>query len=979
MHSWFIPPSLPVATANTEEKAAFLDSLIKSVASASFEQAGAFAKAMQSDDSLAAVIHALIGHSPFLTRLAYKDSETFYYCMHGTPDAAFTHWQTQLIPAYEVSLRSQPEAMALLRNLKRQIALICAIGEISCYWTLEKVTSTLSNFADYVTNCALYYALHHCNPQPATALPTDMAGCGFFCLAMGKWGAHELNYSSDIDFMVLFDRKLLHAWHPEASQQWCNRVVQLIIQLLQERTKEGYVFRTDLRLRPDPASTPLAVSSDAALHYYESLGQNWERAAFIRARATAGDIGRGNQFLEDLRPFIWRKSLDFYAIEDIQSVKRQIDSRHGSIPPDLLGHNIKLGHGGIREIEFYTQTQQLIWGGREPELRLTDTCKTLAKLAEHGKITELSATQLSAAYHYLRRVEHHLQIIDDQQTHSLPQEETQLEQLAAFLGYADTATFRDVLRETLGTVRRNYINLFESSDDLSGGTGNLSFTGTEDDPGTLATLEAMGYATPANVTYAVRLWHHGHSPATRSARARGLLTELTPALLKAFANTPEPDAAFKQFDKFLHKLPSGIQLFAMLQSNQKLLFLLADIMGSTPELAEILAKQPSLLDALLEPDFFATLPDASGLSEQLIDRCRYARHYEELLDTIYRFKSELNLQAGIHLLAQLSTPAQIGTMLSDLADVILLQVITMVKQEFDATHGKTPPEGSIAIIALGKFGGQELTFQSDLDMILVYESDDDGGKNYFQRLAQRINTTLNAMSPYGRLYETDLRLRPFGNDAPMATNIQTIHDYYSKQAWAFELMALTRYRIVTADDDLHVKLDAMMSDILCQPRDYEAIGLSMQEMRLKIVEQHSYPSAWELKYTRGGTIDIEFVAQFMLLCHGNEHPDLFTGNTISALERISEHHLLGDEEITLLLEGAALMFPLQSALRLIAPKDRASSVSHEGTQRFLCRITGYSDFTALEAALYDYQQRIYALFPQLMSTLDRVTHLPHSH
>ncbi len=505
---------------------------------------------------------------------------------------------------------------------------------------------------------------------------------------MGKLGSRELNYSSDIDLIVLYDPERFRTPNPDARAREAIRLTRGLVRLIADHTRDGYVFRTDLRLRPDPGATPIAVSVLAAEEYYETLGQNWERAALIKARPVAGDREAGLAFLRWLVPFIWRKNLDFAAIQDIHSIKRQINAHRGGSRIAIAGHNIKLGRGGIREIEFFAQTQQLIWGGRIPSVRASGTVDALAALARAGKIGGGVATDLTQAYRFLRRVEHRLQMIDDAQTHTLPQDPDRLAALAIFLGYADVATFKAELLATLRRVENYYAELFEDAPALAlpGDVGgNLVFTGSEADPDTLRTLERLGFGNVQVVDAAVRGWHHGRCRAMRSTRARELLTELMPHLLKALAEKPDPDAAFLAFDRFLNGLPAGVQLFSMFYANPPLLGLVTDILGVAPALADHLARRPSVLESVLSaPDFFQPPPSLGDLVEELRLIMDQARHAEDLLDLSRRWANDRRFQVGVQSLKGLIDTTQATVAWTRVAEASLTCLLPRVEAEFAA-------------------------------------------------------------------------------------------------------------------------------------------------------------------------------------------------------------------------------------------------------------------------------------------------------
>ena len=559
------------------------------------------------------LLEAVFGNSPYLGRVAQREMGALGEFLAAGPETVLN---AAILMAHAAARAdSEAQAMAELRTAKHRAALAIAMADIAGTWDVNKVTAELTRFADACVGGALRFLLR-AEAVRAGAAEVAEDACGLTVLAMGKYGAFELNYSSDIDLVAFYDAAKFPFTKRGDVRGAAVDIVRGLVKLLAETTNDGYVFRTDLRLRPDAGATQVAISTDAALDYYEAMGQNWERAAMIKARACAGDPETGAQFLDGLKPFIWRRHLDFAAIEDIQSIKRQIHAHVGHGEIAVAGHNIKLGRGGIREIEFFAQTQQLILGGRHPGLRPSSTQSALDALVGEARVEPHVGEELKRDYRYLRTLEHRLQMVEDQQTHSIPDSEAGIAHVACFMGYANAADFRTELTCVLENVQGHYARLFESASDLASAEGNLVFTGVEEDPETLKTLSAMGFREPAHVSAAIRGWHHGRIRAMRSQRARELLTKLIPAILKALAGAADPDVAFAQFDRFLSNLPSGVQLFSLFLARPHFLELLAKIVGSAPRLATYLARNPAIMDALLDADFLSRLPSRAELDAQ---------------------------------------------------------------------------------------------------------------------------------------------------------------------------------------------------------------------------------------------------------------------------------------------------------------------------------------------------------------------------
>src|SRR6516165_6289157 len=614
------------------------------------------------------LLAAIFGNSPYLSSAAIKEWPSLTSLVEVGPDRLLCEIAAD-IESTEDRGEDTPTLMRRLRVAKRRVALLAAVAELAGVWALEQQTGALSRLAEAVLGAALRHLLREAARKQLILLPASSEpeqGSGLIVIGMGKLGAHELNYSSDIDLIVLYDPVVAWVTARAGIQSFFVRLTRDLVRILEEHTAEGYLFRTDLRLRPDPAATPLAISVVAALGYYESVGQNWERAALIKARPVAGDRVASERFLRELRPFLWRKNLDFAAIQDIHSIKRQINAHRGGARIAVEGHDIKTGRGGIREIEFFAQTQQLIWGGRLQELRVGSTCEALRRLAAVGRIDPAAASALIDDYRFLRRLEHRLQMVDDAQTHVLPTDSAGIARIGVFLGYAQRDAFVVDLVGHLTSVERHYAELFEQAPSLSG-PGNLVFTGVEDDHETLRTLSRLGFAKPSSVAALVRGWHHGRMRATRSQRAREILTELVPELLRIFGATPHPDTALLRFDQVLSRLPAGVQFFSLFHANPGLLELVAEIMAGAPCLAEQLAQRPALLDAVLTEEFFAPPPGPNAFAADLGQVLGGARDYEETLDALRRWAGERRFQVGVQLLRRALDGRQAGEVLADIA------------------------------------------------------------------------------------------------------------------------------------------------------------------------------------------------------------------------------------------------------------------------------------------------------------------------
>lgn len=841
------------------------------------------------DTPLRALLLGLADHSPFLWTLIAREPERLVALAEANPESANAALIARQRAAGRVAPGIEPDLAAIgaaLRRNRSEHALLAALADIGGLWSLAEVTAALSDFADASVSAAAdamlfqamaagrFHAVDRREPQRDS---------GLIILALGKHGAGELNYSSDIDLVVFFDPARAPLNDGLVPTPFFTRLAQGMAKLLQERTAEGYVHRVDYRLRPDPGSTPTALSLQSAYVYYETLGQNWERAAYIKARAMAGDIPAGERFLVDLKPFIWRKYFDFASIADVHAMKRQIHAVRGHDTIAVAGHDIKLGRGGIREIEFFVQTQQLVFGGRRPDLRGRGTIAMLARLVEDDWIDAVARDELGAAYDFLRTIEHRLQMLRDEQTQRLPTDAAELDGFARFAGFATLAEFEDALLRHARRVQAHYALLFEAEPDLSASVGDLVFSGTGDDPATLDTLAKLGFRDPERAVETVRGWHFGRRPAVRTARAREVLTELVPALMQALGGTAQPDAALDTLDRAFARMPAALELLTILRSNERLRLLFADLLGTAPRLAETVAYAPHVLDTVIDRDFADADIDPARLTAHYRALLGRPSDHEDFLDRSRDAARQLRFLIGARLISGILSPAEAGRAYAAIADTVVASALAQVSEAFFAEHGPVP-KGRLAILGLGRLGAWQLTAESDLDLVVVYDFDPDdrmsaGPKPLdaavaYNRLTQRLVAALTVPTRRGHLYEVDLRLRPGGGQGPVAVQLRSFRAYQADEAELWEHMALTRARVVAGDASLGEDLVALIRDIVSRPRDAATVNHAVHDMRMIVEHEKGSSGPLDLKLAPGGLLDLDFLAQALVLGHGAGHPGL---------------------------------------------------------------------------------------------------------
>lgn len=905
----------------------------------------------------------LLEAAPYLLDLARTHADWLAAMLRGE-----TQFPAVLADLAEAGTTDEEAQLAQrLRAAKGRTALWAAVAETGGAWTTEQATSALSDLADAALEAALDLLMRQAADRGLLAIPAAdarAARSGLAIFALGKHGGRELNYSSDIDIVAFFDPAAGVVADPSEATRFYSRMVQRLVGLMQDRQAGGYVFRTDLRLRPDPGSTPVAISVDAALAYYEVRGQNWERAAWIKARPCAGDKAVGEAFLRDLAPYVWRKHLDFATIADIQAMKRQINVSKKVGDIRVEGHNVKLGRGGIREIEFFAQTQQLIAGGRDKALRVRPTAAALAELANARWITPRAAEELTTTYWYLRAVENRLQMLRDEQTHIMPDNPDAVAEIGRLMGEPDPARFEKDYRTALECVARHYASLFTEGETLGSGEGSLVFTGSDDDPETLDTLLGLGFADPSKAIATVRKWHYGGYAATRTSAARAHLTELLPALLMTLGATGNADLALARFDDFLARLPGGVQLFALLRNHAQLRGLLVQFMASAPRMAEAVIHRAHVMDGLIDPAFASDVTHRDVLVGKVDAFLAEARSYEESIDRARIIGQEQKFMVAAGLLSGTVDALGAGQQFTALAETLLSRLFRKVREEFALRHGSIPG-AEVALLAFGKMASGEMTFTSDLDFILLYDGPDtesDGERplstsHYFARLTQRLVAAISAPTAEGVLYEADMRLRPSGNAGPLASSLPAFDAYHRDSAWTWEHLALSRARVVAATGDLGTAVENEIAAVMQRPREAAKTIDDVVSMRALMARERKPRHPFDLKLQTGGLVDLEFIAQ---------SAQLVAGAGLALPQAPTHRILMRLGEVGLVPEGARLaeIHALYSTILQVMSSALVSPFKEEawtaGFRDLLARLCHYPDFERLALDVREMQAEVEA-------------------
>ncbi|WP_121025422.1 glutamine-synthetase adenylyltransferase [Litoreibacter meonggei] len=874
------------------------------------EARGAF---LDLPEPLATLLENTAGCSPYLAGLMMRERDWISALASSTAEELRDG-------VWRDITQTEGDLKVTFRQAKRRIALLAAVADIGGVWPLETVTHALTELADRCLQrglTELTAAQIARGKLPGQTEADAESGAGMCVLAMGKMGAYELNYSSDIDMICLFDESRFEPDDYLVARTAFVKITRALMGLMSDVTADGYVFRSDLRLRPDASVTPVCIAMETAERYYESVGRTWERAAFIKARPCAGDLAAGDRFLDRLSPFIWRKHLDFAAIEDAHDMRLKIRSHKGlGGAMRIDGHNMKLGAGGIREIEFFTQTRQLIAGGRDPDLRVRGTREGLDRLVEAGWVPKEASDKLQAAYVAHREVEHRLQMINDAQTHELPKNEEGFQRLSRFMGEEDTTIFRAGLLARLEEVA-DVTDSFFAPDEA------------EEVPETEGLLSPTKY---------LEQWRS--LAALRSERSVKLFKRVFPTILKQMGQATRPAEAMAEFERFLSGLPAGVQVFSLFDANPQLTKLIVDICATSPALATYLSRNSAVLDAVIGGDFFSPWPEVETLTELLATQMYEISDYEGRLDAARRWQKEWHFRVGVHHLQGLLSPDDASAQYADLAQATLAALLPVVETEFARKHGAAPGRGAV-VLGMGSLGAAALTAQSDLDLIMIYDpggvEESDGRRpletrTYFARLTQAFVTALTAPMAEGRLYEVDLRLRPSGQSGPVATSLGAFTSYQTNDAWVWEHLALTRARAIAGNASLQADVEAVRCQVLSGSYDAERIKRETQEMRKRLADASGAPTLWDVKSGAGGRQDIELFSQALsLIGKGTERQ-------ISAqLNDAKRAGLLTDAQFDQLLDAHTLFSHIQMAARLMSNKAIAPDEMGAGGVAMLLR------------------------------------------
>lgn len=860
-------------------------------------------------------------HSPFLGALIAR-----------RPEIAETYASAGFGAALEMAVPMPSAADNLadkLRLRRADLALLIALADLSGEHDLWETVARLSEFADTACDLAVEAAF-------ADRLPGSRPQ-GFAVIALGKQGSRELNYSSDIDPILIYDPATLPRRERDDPAEAAVRLARCWVDLLSARTATGYVQRVDLRLRPSPEVTPIALPVDAAISYYESQALAWEQAAFIRARCVAGDRALGERFLSAITPFIWRSVRDYGQLGRIADMSARIRDHYDRAQQLGPGFDLKRGRGGIREVEFFAQSQQLIHGGRNPNLRQAGLREALHSLARAGHVTTDTAAAMIDHYVQLRTYEHRLQMMGDQQTHSLPQSADGIDAVARLHGLADGRSLVDRLAPITADVARRFDEL------LAGFRPAIGWPA--DETALAKVVAATGFADTDAAVRRIGEWRSGQLRVLRSPAAREALEQVMPALFAALARAPDAAQALTRFDAMLTGLPSAINLFHLLHAQPRLLETLCAILAFAPTLSSALGRRAELLEGLIDASALAGVPDQAEV-EALLRRAPPGEAYEQLLDRVRQCVGEQRFALGAQLVEGVSDPLDVAHGYADIAEAAIAVLADATIGEFEQVHGRVP-DGELLILALGRLGGAALTHASDLDLILLFTGDylaeSDGHRPlgatiYFNRLAQRLIAALSVPTAAGPLYQIDTRLRPQGNKGPLVAALDAFARYQREDAWTWEHMALTRARPVYGSAAGRVAVQTIIDEVLSLPRDENRVRRDVAHMRQDMRTHKPAKAELDVKMVAGGLVDLEFAMHAQQLVHRQG----LSPHLGQALPKLIDAGLAPAGA----LPAYQLMARMLVALRLMSPD---MAVEETAVQARIARTAGAADWAKLLA------------------------------
>lgn len=922
-----------------------------------------FLSLMEDPDGLRSLL-SIFGYSNFLSSLIIRSPENYVWLMRevGLTGTRYSSFMREELESKISGDASMEDASLILRANKYREMLRIGARDLLGTATLQETVHDISNLAEASIDVCVQIAMTHLKarhgvPLHVSSLKTIRPG-KFCVLGMGKLGGEELNYSSDVDLFYLYSsHEGMTTGRPSASGGYRDaidnhsfyvKMGEAVTNLLGERTAEGMVFRVDLRLRPEGDSGEIAYSLSSLEVYYQSWGRTTDRLALLKARPVGGDQRLGEEFLDLMTPFIYRRHLDYTAIEEIGLLKEKIDRQVNRAPSGV--RDIKLGQGGIREIEFLVQSLQLIHGGRNPAIREKNTLRSIDRLMRNGFLTERDAGTLRDAYIFLRTVEHRVQLVEERQIHTLPRDREGMERLAYVMGYlrdgrSDPAAFDGALGRVTGSVRVCYERLFftEQGHGAAAGTGKSNLLRenlTREEA--VEELKTAGFSDPEEGYRNLLLLRDGPAYGHFSDVCRNLLRRIAPRLLDELKSVPDPDAVLVNLNRFIGRVGARASYYSMLAGNPESIRLLAVLFGSSPFLSGLIIRQPDLLDLMVMGTDLSAPKSAEIMEEEVRETLVSSPSFEDELVMLRRYRNGEILRIGLGDLLGLRDLPGINGELTLLAE-------TLLQASFDLAAGHVfdpgeKPSGSFGVVAMGKMGGREMNYSSDLDLIFLIEGAQKEREDY-TRMAQRMITILTSPTGEGVLYRIDMRLRPSGHSGPLVTTLDAFSRYHLEEAMVWERQALTKARWVAGDRELSPGIEKILDKLTyARPAGEQEVSEIMrvrQRMEHEIADEGKGDNL-DIKAGRGGLVDIEFVVQALQLVCGKKYPRIRSTSTFHALDSIRATGLVDEKQYNILRRSYLFYREIEDRSHLHSDRPDHRVPLDEEKVKPLARTLGYT-------------------------------------
>ena len=948
-------------------------------------------------------ISRIAGSSAFLSSIISRNPAHYKWLFDGgglleVKDAII--FRAELADAFR-PVATPEDATRALRLYKQKEFLRIGSKDLLRLADVIEVTRELSDLASASLDIACEFSLENLRKAHGAPICTGETGvikeAKFTVIGLGKLGGRELNFSSDIDILYIYSSDGGETTGVEGTDgssiglhAFFVKVSQMVTRLISGVTEDGFVFRVDLDLRPEGRSGNIANSIESAEAYYESWGAPWERAALIKARPVAGSIELGKMFVEMVKPFVFRRYIDFTAIEEIKSMKEQIDLSLLRRSPDTI--DVKLGPGGIREVEFFCQALQLIHGGKNADIRERHTLRALEKLKAKGLVKADEASRLADGYIFLRNLEHRIQIVDGRQSQAIPAKEEELERLARMMGFSDSPDsggrkasefFREEYKKKTSAIHEIYRSLFYKSEDEAGTVSNdvmILFSPEMTEEETVERLTALGFKNASGAYASLDHIRSGPSFTRLGPKTQMLIAKLSPVFLEAAVKSPDPDRTLTYIERFLLSIGGRTAFYSLLTENPRVINELVKLFSTSVFLSNTLLERPEGLDMLLSKELALAYRTRTEMFDEVFGAIKAHADYEEKLDALRKVRNQEIFRIGTNDILGTLPSRIICTQITFLAEACLETALALANEELSVRFG-APQGGRFAILGLGKLGAKELTYGSDLDIIFVYDDPDEGtttgpkvitNTEYYIKLGQRIISILTLRTKEGIVFNVDARLRPSGNAGVLVVSRNAFADYHRGSTQVWERQAFTKTRMAAGDHSLGRDVVEELSMIVyarpLTPADIDEMLRIRSRMEVEIAREGT--DRYNIKSGKGAVVDIEFLTQALQLYSGADR-SVRTPYTPKALKRLCSGGLLALEDYNFLKEAYSFYRLIEQRLRVIHDRPEGNITRRSEELSTLATLSGYDNAEQLWAKCTQYREKTREIYIRILEGLKK--------